>query len=254
VQTRKTVEIRDQLTFELLTLLQFHENTPYLFSTGPLVYSPDGRSIALGFPDAVAIWDIQTGGVAKVIKCSRDRGQLVWSLDGRSIAIIAVTTRGLGGDTVAPGPKYVEMYDVASGVCELTVHSGVNYLWACKNSFRSLYLDHNTLSISTSMIGGPTPTEPESFSNAKSWKDSLFSYSPSPSAFSPSTYRICILGSDMVQIFDIRNKRCLLKKIGPLPFPSFFTGWKSLWGLWPSGFWPPQYPHLEVYFWQVHPV
>lgn len=45
-QIGNIVEIRDQLTFELLTVLQPAETTNQL--TGPLVYSPDGHSLACG--------------------------------------------------------------------------------------------------------------------------------------------------------------------------------------------------------------
>src|ERR1700679_526177 len=45
--TGNAVEIRNQLTFELLTTLRPTETTRR--STGPLTYSPDGRSLACGF-------------------------------------------------------------------------------------------------------------------------------------------------------------------------------------------------------------
>ena len=64
-QTVKTVDIRSQLTFELLTTLQPTETVDQL--NGPLTYSPDGRSIACGSDTSIVIWDIQTGGVAKEI-------------------------------------------------------------------------------------------------------------------------------------------------------------------------------------------
>ena len=67
-RTSKAVEIRNQLTMELITNLQTTEANPHL--TGPLAYSPDGRSIACASTTAILIWDIQTGGVAKEIECS----------------------------------------------------------------------------------------------------------------------------------------------------------------------------------------
>ena len=62
------MEIRDQLTLELISILQPAETILYL--TGPLAYAPDGRSIACASDTAIIIWDIQTGGVAKEIKHS----------------------------------------------------------------------------------------------------------------------------------------------------------------------------------------
>jgi len=66
VQTRRAVEIRNQLTLELITILQLTKLIRDL--AGPLAYSPDGRSIACASDTAIIIWDIQTGGVAKGIK------------------------------------------------------------------------------------------------------------------------------------------------------------------------------------------
>ena len=54
-QTEEAVEIRDQLTLELITVLQPTETTPCL--TGPLAYSPDGRSVACVSNAAILIWD-----------------------------------------------------------------------------------------------------------------------------------------------------------------------------------------------------
>ncbi|KAF9784562.1 hypothetical protein BJ322DRAFT_985598, partial [Thelephora terrestris] len=60
-QTPITVEIRDQLTAELLTTLQPPET---IHLEGPLAYSPDGRSLACASDTSILIWDLQTGGVA----------------------------------------------------------------------------------------------------------------------------------------------------------------------------------------------
>jgi WD40 repeat protein len=103
-QTRKAVEIRNQLTLELITILQPTETIPHL--TGPLAYSPDGRSIACASDTAIIIWDIQTGGVAKEIECSANNISLVWSSDGRTLCTIN------SGDQ---GTFVVHTHDVSSG-------------------------------------------------------------------------------------------------------------------------------------------
>ena len=66
IQTEVTVEVRDALTFGLSTILQPTEPTPQL--TGPLAYSPDGRSITCASDAAIIIWNIQTGGVVEKIQ------------------------------------------------------------------------------------------------------------------------------------------------------------------------------------------
>ncbi|KAF9784521.1 hypothetical protein BJ322DRAFT_851027 [Thelephora terrestris] len=85
-QTQKTVEIRDQLTAELLTTLQPPETIRRL--TGQLAYSPDGRSLACASDTSILIWDIQTGGVAGEICRGFKTVSMVWSLDGSTIGLI----------------------------------------------------------------------------------------------------------------------------------------------------------------------
>ncbi|KAF9784552.1 hypothetical protein BJ322DRAFT_851774 [Thelephora terrestris] len=84
-QTPETVEIRDQLTAELLTTLQPPET---ICLKGPLAYSPDGRSLACASDTSILIWDIQTGGVAGEICCGFETSSMVWSLDGSEIGLI----------------------------------------------------------------------------------------------------------------------------------------------------------------------
>lgn len=120
------MEIRDQLTFELLTTLQPTEtvNRP----TGPLTYSPDGHSIACASDDSIVIWDIQTGGVAKEIRCGCKNVSMVWSLDGRTIGFI-------------DSKKRVSTYDLVLGTITSPgeFSSTVDpYFWAHEKSFRIL--------------------------------------------------------------------------------------------------------------------
>ena len=123
VQTAESVEIRDQLTFELLTTLQLTE-TMQRFK-GPLAYSPDGRSIVCGSDTSVGIWDIQTGGVINEIRCGLESISVVWSLDGRTVGFI-------------DSNKRVRTHDLASG---RTITPGEfsstsdPYFWAHKKSF-----------------------------------------------------------------------------------------------------------------------
>jgi WD40 repeat protein len=134
-QTRKVVEIRNQLTLELSTILQPTETIPHL--TGPLAYSPDGRSIACASDTAIIIWDIQTGGVAKEIECSANNTSLVWSSDGRTLCTINSWDQG----TFA-----VHTHDVSSGTTSSpgTLESGdIPHLWADDGSFWAVAVVQN---------------------------------------------------------------------------------------------------------------
>ena len=126
-QTRKAVEIRNQLTLEIITILQPTETIPHL--TSPLAYSPDGRFIACASDTTIVIWDIQTGGVAKEIEVDGRHISLVWSLDGGKIC----TTKSDSGATFI-----VHTFDISSGTISPpgTLRSDRKpYLWADNDSF-----------------------------------------------------------------------------------------------------------------------
>ena len=139
--TGNTIEIRNQLTFELIITLKPTEATPLL--TGPLSYSPDGRSIACASDTAIMIWDIQTGGVAKKIVRDDKTISLVWSLDGRTIGTLNHVRR----DT-KHARRYLNVYEVASGAPLFTgiIHSTHKpFLWASKQYFRVMTADQYPL-------------------------------------------------------------------------------------------------------------
>ena len=211
-QTEKSVEVRNQVTFELLTSFQSIKHTP--LPACPLAYSPDGRSLACGFSNAIVIWDIQTGGVAKEIECCWGIVSLEWSSDGKAIA----ATLGCWPST--PG---VRTYDVASGAQlfgeDSTVGLGITYhLWPYKESFRFTTIklheallegDPHTLQLSTSEIG-PTPTKVEQITVTMGERWVVEQPSLCTIAFSPSAYRISVLGPSTLRVLDARNSDCSL--------------------------------------------
>ena len=207
-QTGQTVEIRNPLTFELLTVLKSTKYKPPPMS--PLAYSPDGRSLATGFSGGIVIWDIQTGGVAKKIRCNKgqDIASLVWSLDG---SMVAITLNSWGVVTD------VKTYNVFSGAQLFTKQfesSTYIYLWAHEKYFRfmkavKLLSNITTLECTISEIG-PTLIEIESSSLTT---DNPYYWKISEIAFSPSTYHIAALGNSIF-VYDIRTSRRLLEDRG----------------------------------------
>jgi hypothetical protein len=127
-----------------------------------LVYSPDGRSFASRFFDTIVIWDIQTDGVAKEIKCRWAVDSMVWSLDGRMVAI-----------TLGPreGALSLEKYEVTSDtqLFKKEIEPGVAYqhLWAHRETFRLMTIPshhHNTPTFDVSIFEiGVTLIKIESF-------------------------------------------------------------------------------------------
>ena len=197
----EAVEIRDALTLELLSTLQTEVTAR--FRQG-LAYSPDGRSLA-GCPDtAITIWDTQTGGMVKEIKCGVTGLELVWSLDGMTIG--AISPRVSGALTV-------RVYEVASGVMQSssTVQSTRGaHLWAHEKSFRVMATaeDRKGSTINIHEIGS-VPTKVEQFPFR-----SHFAFG----VFSPATYRVsAFVAGDSnrdhkLLVLDVRNAGVLLQE------------------------------------------
>jgi len=190
------VEIRNQLTTELITTLHSTETTPDL--AGPLAYSPDGRSIACTSNTAIIIWDIQTGGVANKIGRGAGNVSLVWSLDGRTVCAInredwgvfTVDTYDTSGTTLSSGTLLTQDYP---------------HLWTDGESFwvmakeRFEYVGH-TISI---FKVGSTLTKIQSFTFPRMDEACIGS-------FSHTARRISISDGNSLRILDIQSSECLL--------------------------------------------
>ena len=208
-RTESIVEIHNQLTFQLLAVLQSPKKTSVL--TGPLVYSPDGRSLACGFAGGIVVWDIQTGGVARSIDCHKNVHRLVWSLDGRTIASSLPYSNGFSG---------VNTYDVASGaqLFEASLEEEwIFALWAYENTFRF---------ISTQVPLNPDPKMAISevgptLTRTKIEPLPVVPELPATIAFSSSTYRISISAHDTLRVLNARDLRCFLQESGSYPDHNF---------------------------------
>ena len=205
-QTEKIVEIRNQLTFQLLAVLRPPKNPSLLL--GPLAYSPDGRSLACGVSDGIVVWDIQTGGVAKSIDCKGTIFFLVWSLDGKTLG----STLHYSNDF-----SHVRTYDVASGVQlfeERRQKEWVFHLWAYEKSFRFISMPITSgpfRKLSISEIG-PTRINIEELP--------IVGLDPLTVVFSPSTYRISISTDHTLHIRD-ENGQSLLQERHEISFSRF---------------------------------
>ena len=222
-----TVEIRNQLTFELLTILRSTETAPRL--AGPLVYSPDGRFLACSSNTAIVIWDIETGGVANEIACGSDAISLVWSSDGSKIG----TLENLFPDT-QDTRVHVNMYDVASGIrlfIELVHPNHTPYLWASNKSFRvmttNLYpVDHAKIEIqfkSLEIRSCLTEIHTFTITTEPQYVDASTEHTPGSEivSFSPTTSRISISVADELFIFQDQKPDPLLRKKGLFLSPRF---------------------------------
>lgn len=219
-QVGEVIEIRNQLTFELHTVLQSIKCThlsigphAYLPNRQTLAYSPDGRTLACSLSAALIFWDVQTGGMVKEIECCSNVFSLVWSLDGRRIATLS--NEG--------SIMHVRVYDVASRNQMFAKEFNSKndfYLWACKETFQFmeivLHPSDSALKISISEIGiGPTFIEIQSLSiKHELWLDK-------PITFSPSTHHMSTSSFNSLHILNIQNSDCLLTEEGYFHSPQF---------------------------------
>ena len=200
-QTEKAVEIRNQLTLELITILQPTKTTPRL--TGPLAYSPDGRSIACASDTAILIWDIQTGGVAKEINCSPKNISLVWSSSGGAICTINSEDRVT---------FTAHTYDIPLGTASSTgtlLHSEDNpHLWCHDESFNVMTTVRGKHRHTINIVHvDSTLTDAPSFSLPSSEVGKIESFSPATCHISASTEKT-------LRILDIRKPQSLLDITG----------------------------------------
>jgi len=191
------VEIRSQLTLELITTLHTTETTPHL--TGPLAYSLDGRSIACVSDTAIIIWDIQTGGVANEIECSANNVSLVWSLDGWKICTINSEDRGA---------FIVHIHDAPLGTTlssNTLLSRDTPHLWADEGFFLVMTTVRDIFQGCTIDIFkiGSTLTRIRSFTFP-------LAHGADITSLSPNTHRISILDDGLLRILDIQSSKCLL--------------------------------------------
>ena len=209
-QTQEVVEIRDPLTFEILSTLQPTKSDPRL--TGPLAYSPNGRSLCCVSSTDIVIWDIQTGGVVKEIEYDGTLSSLVWSLDGRTIG-------GIGG---VLHRWTLVTYDITSGITlwKTLVSTNEPHIWAHEKSLRVMTtagdrnLGNYTISISISEVG-PALTQIISFPILHGLWDPFYFIK----SFSPTSHRVSIYeGSEHGKLYVVGDqdwKPYLLQREGP---------------------------------------
>jgi len=212
--TKEAAEIRDALTLELVSTLQSTKATT-TFRPG-LAYSPDGRSVVGCSDTAIVIWDTQTGGVVKEIRCelTSDGLELVWSLDGKTLGTLSPRVL----ETIT-----VHTYDIASGraLSLGTLQSrGKPYLWAHDDSFRiatTTAWDRKGWRINTFEVGSSL-TKIESLP---------FQLDFPFDAFSPTTFRISVSvaggrnGDHELVVLDVRSSEVLLRETGSYGRVSF---------------------------------
>ena len=206
IVSEDAVEIRDALALNLLSTLELPE-VATKFRHG-VAYSWDGHSLAGCSSTAIIIWDIQTGGVVKKIECGviGDQSELMWSLDGKTIALSLKVSKTL----------IVHAYEVSSGAVQSsgTVQSTRGtQLWAHSESFQVMAITGDSLKgwMVEIFDVGSTLTKIKSFK---------FRPHLTLGVFSPATHRIVAYTSgdgnnnDKLFILEAQNSKVLLQEKG----------------------------------------
>lgn len=232
VQTSVSVEVWDSLTLEKQSTLQplrpIDAESQQWIRGSALSYSPDGHFL-VGFPNStITIWDIQTGGVVKVIECSdisTELRSLVWSSDGQAIGAIF-------GEMET---WVVYVYDINLGVrvSTSTLQSFMKpHLWSHNNSLCTMTLLASGDSQAIVNIFEIWPIFIDTPIRSFHTKLNLSHLQSHTISFSPAVYQICAITSDkllpMVFVFDIQNSKFLLLKNGDFDLVNFSHDGSSL--------------------------
>ena len=221
------VDILDSATLQQLQTLEFPQGISTEDRT--LIFSPDSRILTCSGRDGtnsrdgelfVVHWDLQTGGVASVIKWegpSRDitgTPSVTYSASGKMVGISFVSNQDPNYSEDSEHSKYSDIfiYDVASGV--LTHSHSLNdvvplsnLIWTHGESLRFATADTTTITIlQVGFTSSATPTEVETL--------------PAPGGFGdgwrvgqlhPDLCRLAFASQDKILVWDARESRYLLE-------------------------------------------
>ena len=216
VSTSTGVEIRDSTTLEKLSALKSPMSLSH--SAVAIAYSPNGRLLAcactrpFSFEIAIAIWDIQTGGIVKAIHGGEPGypRSMLYSSDGRMLSVACGTS---------PYRWTVCAFDTASGERVSSDEMGSEFdpvFWTKGDSIRfaTSYRDGDCdLCIDTWEIrstSGGHPTKLDSFRVCHEFNSEHHQI-----FFSPASLRVAIVSVNSTIIRDARDSSVLLEVPAP---------------------------------------
>ena len=214
----KTVDVLDPATLQRLQILEFPQGLPTI--NGRLIFSPDSRILTHidcnprhnSFIElCIVSWDLQTGGVASVVRQQTTVGKdsyirsVTYSADGKMIGVLfRLDPHHLKGSSIF-------IHDVTSGVL---VHSHstrsadkLAHIWTHGESLRFMILYATTITIwEVGFTLGATPTKVETLPSPVDFNEMSLVYTQ----FHPALSRLSLVCSDRILVWDIRNSRKLL--------------------------------------------
>ena len=214
----RLVDILDAVTLQRLQNLEIPQDVSTELRA--LVFSPDSRILTCpsgaclwGCELFVVSWDLQTGGVASVIR---------WPAPGRDASGTPSITYSANGKVVGVShcvPNHskdsdIFICDVASGVL---MHSHSldntillsNLIWTHKESLRFATADATTITIwEVQFTSGAAPTEVETFPALGDFDVESRRFRVLPD---PSRLVFAYLDRGRILVWDVRNSICLLE-------------------------------------------
>ena len=213
-----TVDVLDPATLQRLQILEFPQDIPA--EHRKLIFSPDSRILTClncnrrhdpFFDLCIVSWDLQTGGVASVVRQQTTMGEdsqihsVIYSADGKMIGVLFLLGRH------HPKGSSIFIHDVTSGVL---VHSHstrspdqLAHIWTHGESLRFMILYATTITIwEVGFTLGATPTKVETLPSPVNLNETPLVYTQ----FHPALSRLSLIGSGGILVWDIRNSRKLL--------------------------------------------
>ena len=213
----RTVDILDSATLQRLQTLESPQDVP--MTSKALAFSPNSRILTCSScdnPDPpngelyVVSWDLQTGGIVRVIKCQRPvrkhpgTPSITYSVNGEMVGVSSSFPRSSKDSDIF-------ICDVASSE---PIHSHPlidtallrNLIWTRGESFRFATAGSTTITIwEVGSTSGATPTEVETLPAPDG-------FAPNTAEFLPAACRLALVsrGGGQVQVWDARNSKYLL--------------------------------------------
>ena len=217
-----TIGILDSVTLQRLLTLEPPQDV--FTECQALVFSPDSRILSMivqwGGDLFVVSWNLQTGDVASAVE---------WEGRTQEVAVILSTTYSANGRMVGVFYRHrsvtnitILISDVASGV-RVDSHSikGViplsNDIWIYGGSLRFATADATTITIwEVGFTSGATPTEVETLPVPDGFEPTLLPHVDYDDykkrfRFLPAPCRLALAFRDKLQVWDVRNSKCLLQ-------------------------------------------
>jgi len=215
-----TVEVLDSATLQRLQTLEF----PRDISTRcmALVFSPDSRVLSsVGDRDEdlfIVSWDLQTGGVASVVRWEGPTQQVegistTYSADGRIVAVFYWYRDEIN--------ITILISDVASGVRvdSHSINDAIplsNDIWTHGGSLRFATADATAITIwEVGFTSGATPTEVETLPVPDGFESPVLPHVDNDDhmkwfRFLPAPCRLVLTFEDKILVWDVRNSKYLL--------------------------------------------